>query len=98
GGTTYTMLPQAVSALRGLRVELPRMREYHQRAVNVAQRMLPLGITPFPHPPHTNAFRIYLPGEPDQVNRRLISFMELEGVSVCPPFEPADVPGQVWTE
>ena len=98
GGTIFTMLPNAVTALRGLREQLPRMREYQSRAVNLAQRLLPAGITPFPHPPHTNAFRIYVEGDADQVNQRTISFMELEGVAVCPPFEPADAPGWVWTE
>ena len=52
----------------------------------------------FPDPPHTNAFRVYAPGEAGEVNERLISFMEREQVVVCSPMQAADVPGQVWTE
>lgn len=98
GGTLVTMLPSALSGLRGLREELPRMGEYHARAVNLAQRLLPEGITARPYPPHTNQFRLYLPADPESLNRRLIAFMELEDVAVCPPFEPADAPGWAWTE
>ena len=36
GGTLFSLLPYAVAALRGLDTELPRMPEYHERAVVLA--------------------------------------------------------------
>ena len=38
------MLPYAVSALRGLREELPRMSEYHELAVAMAELLAAKGI------------------------------------------------------
>jgi len=50
GGTLWTMLPCAVSALRGLRDELPRMAEYHQRALEMAELLAAKGFRIFPGP------------------------------------------------
>jgi len=50
GGTLWTMLPYAVSALRGLRDELPRMAEYHQLALEMAELLAAKGFRIFPGP------------------------------------------------
>ena len=50
GGTLWTMLPYAVSALGGLRDELPRMAEYHQRALEMAELLAAKGFRIFPGP------------------------------------------------
>jgi threonine aldolase len=60
GGTLWTMFPYAVSALRGLREELPRMAEYHQRAVEMAGLLAARGIRTFPERPHSNGFRLFV--------------------------------------
>ena len=44
GGTLFSLLPYALAALRGLDRELPRMAEYHERAVILAERLAAHGI------------------------------------------------------
>jgi len=98
GGTLVTMLPFAVSALRGLRAELPRMAEYHERAVELATALTGAGLTVFPDPPHANAFRLHIEQSHTTLMERLCEFMERERIAVSPPWQPADVPGWSWTE
>jgi threonine aldolase len=99
GGTLFTMLPYAVSALRGLREELPRMAEYHQRALEMADLLAARGIRTFPRRPHCNAFRIFLEAPGDVVAERVVTVMEREHLAVTPPWgDSEDVPGWSWTE
>jgi hypothetical protein len=60
------MFPYALAAREGLRSELPRMPEYHARAVAIvaALRGLP-GVAASPDPPACNAFAVHLDGERD---------------------------------
>jgi threonine aldolase len=98
GGTLATLMPYAVSALRGLREELPRLPEYHALALALAAELPRRGIRVFPEPPHTNAFRLFAPFPQLEINERIVSFMEREGTTLTPPWEAADVPGWSWTE
>jgi threonine aldolase len=99
GGTLFTMLPYAVSALRGLRDELPRMAEYHRRALEMAELLSARGIRTFPRRPHCNAFRIFLEAPGDVVTERVVTVMERERLAVTPPWHDSeDVPGWSWTE
>jgi threonine aldolase len=99
GGTLWTMLPYAVSALRGLRTELPRMAEYHHRAIEMAELLATKGIRTFPQRPHCNAFRIFLEAPGDVVGERVVTVMERERLVVTPPWgDSEDVPGWSWTE
>ena len=99
GGTLWTMLPYAVSALRGLREELPRMAEYHGRAREMAELLAAKGIRTFPQRPHSNAFRIFVEAPGDIVNERVVAVMEGERLAVTPPWgNSEDVPGWSWTE
>jgi hypothetical protein len=93
------MLPYAVSALRGLRTELPRMAEYHHRAIEMAELLATKGIRTFPQRPHCNAFRIFLEAPGDVVGERVVTVMERERLVVTPPWgDSEDVPGWSWTE
>ena len=99
GGTLWTMLPYAVSALRGIRDELPRMAEYHQRAVEMAELLAARGIRTFPDRPHCNAFRLFLEVPGDVVTERVVAVMERERLAVTPQWgDSEDVPGWSWTE
>jgi threonine aldolase len=99
GGTLWTMLPYAVSALRGLRDELPRMAEYHQRAVDIAELLAAKGIRTLPERPHCNAFRLVVEASGDVVTDRVVTVMEQERLAVTPTWRDADdVPGWSWTE
>jgi threonine aldolase len=99
GGTLWTMLPYAVSALRGLRDELPRMAEYHRRALEMAELLAAKGIRTFPESPHCNAFRIFVQAPGNVVTERVITVMEGEHLAVTSPWRDSqDVPGWSWTE
>jgi threonine aldolase len=99
GGTLWTMLPYAVSALRGLRDELPRMAEYHERAVELAALLAAKGIRTFPERPHCNAFRVFVEAPGDVMTERVVTVMERERLAVTPPWRDSeDVPGWSWTE
>ncbi len=98
GGTLVTMLPFAASALEGVRDQLPRMGEYHERAVELATALKGAGLTVFPDPPHANAFRVHVEENHTTLLERLCAFMERERIAVSPPWQPADVPGWSWSE
>ena len=98
GGTLFSLMPFAVAALRGLDRELPRMAEYHEHAVLLAQRLEAHGIRVTPQPPHTNAFRIHLERPAADLDERRVVAMESERVRLSPPWNAADVPGWSWTE
>ena len=98
GGTLFSLLPYAVAALRGLDRELPRMAEYHQRAVALAQRLEAHGIRVSPSPPHTTAFRIHVQRVVDDLDERRVVAMEREHVALTPPWRASDVPGWSWAE
>ena len=98
GGTLFTLLPYAVAALRGLERELPRMSEYHERAVALAARLEAHGIRVSPSPPHSTAFRIHVERDVDDVNERRVSAMEREHLALTPRWAASEVPGWSWTE
>ena len=98
GGTVFTMMPQAVLGLRGLREQLPRMAEFHARALELAGLLSERGLRVFPEPPHTNAFRVYAERDRLDIIERVVLAREQDQVSVSPPWESADVPGWSWTE
>jgi threonine aldolase len=98
GGTLMTLMPYALSALRGLREELPRVPEYRARALEIAAALPGHGIRVFPEPPHTNAFRLFAPVTEAEVNERILAFMQRERTALTPPWLAADVPGWSWTE
>jgi threonine aldolase len=98
GGTLYSLHPYAVAALRGLRLELPRMADYHRRAVELAGALRDRGLGVTPDPPHTNAFRVHVPRPAAEVDERVVSLMERERVALTPSFRDADTPGWSWTE
>jgi threonine aldolase len=98
GGTLFTLMPYALSALRGLREELPRVPAHHARALELAAALPSRGIRVFPEPPHTNAFRLFAPVRHAELNERLVTFMEREHTVLTPLWQPADVPGWSWTE
>ncbi len=98
GGTLYSLMPYAVAALRGLDRELPRMAEYHSRAIQLAAALAAHGIQVSPSPPHTNAFRIHVQRDVADLDERRLSAMEHDHLAPSPRWAAADVPGWSWTE
>lgn len=98
GGTLFSMLPYALAGLYGLRTQLPKMGEYHARAVELAAAFEDRGFRIFPQPPHTNAFRLFVDQPEDAVNERLVSRLEDDHLALLPPVRPGDMPGTSWAE
>ena len=64
GATLFRMYPYAVAAREGLRTELPRMPQYHARAVKLTEALRDVpGVAVSPDPPSCNAFVVHLDGE-----------------------------------
>jgi threonine aldolase len=97
GGTVYRTTPEAVAALVGLRDRLPLMGDCVRWARLLAAD-LPSHVTVHPPVPHTGTFRLHAAGAPDEVNGRLLSFLEEHGLALTPPWSPTDEPGRVVCE
>lgn len=64
GATLFRMYPYAIAAREGLRAELPRMPQYHARAVELAAALRDVpGVAVSPDPPACNAFVVHIDGE-----------------------------------
>jgi threonine aldolase len=98
GGNVPTLFPYAVSARHGLRTVLPRMGEFHARAVELAAGLADKGFRVFPEVPHTNSFRVYVPRPAEELEAAAVRRMEATREAISPPWEQADVPGWSWTE
>ena len=98
GGTLYRSTPEAVAALVGLRDLLPRMAECLAWARALAVELVEVGLTANPVVPHTPTFQVFAPGVPDEVNERLIAFLERERLQLCGPWAASDEPGRIRTE
>ncbi|MET8573034.1 beta-eliminating lyase-related protein [Streptomyces sp. NPDC004783] len=105
GGTVFQQFPTALSALAGLRRELPRLPEYvtHARVVAAALREgLAAAGVPWarvhPEVPHTHEFQVWLPYEPDVVGEAALRQGEETGtVLFSAPWDEAG-PGIAVTE
>jgi threonine aldolase len=98
GGTLIGMTAYALGALRGLRTELPRMAEYHDRAVALAAALAARGVRVFPEAPHTNAFRIFAPSAAELASERLLDLMEQEKTLLSYLWTDTEVPGWSFVE
>lgn len=78
GAHPYTDYPYALAALLGLRRHLPRMREYHDRATEVAQALAKAGFRVTS--PQTNAFQLELPTSPESAAAASERIAETSGV------------------
>jgi threonine aldolase len=68
GSLPYRIYPYALAAREGLRTELPRMPEYHARAVEIAAALRGIpGVAISPDPPVCNAFAVHLHGAEDEL-------------------------------
>ena len=98
GGTLFGMTPYAVGALLGLRRELPRMGEYLATARGLAASFAARGFRVHPEVPHTCTFEVYADGRADEVNERLVAFVERTGVQLSGLWRQTDDPGTVVAE
>jgi hypothetical protein len=98
GGTLFGMTPYALSALVGLRDELPQIGDSVAWARALADELVGRGLRLQPAPPHTNTFLVFADGDADTITGRVVAFMEREGVAPSGPWRPAQAPGVAMTE
>jgi threonine aldolase len=97
GGTIFRTTPEAVAALVGLRDRLPMMADCVAWAQSMAAA-LPPHVTVQPPVPHTGTFRLYAAGEPDEVNARLLAYVQQRSLALTPPWTATTEPGRVTCE
>jgi threonine aldolase len=94
GGTLVTQFPAVVAAHRGLDEVLPRIPSYVEHARDVAAALTGLQhVRVFPHPPHTNAFRIFFEADHEALATAALAHAEEYQVWTWTRFWPAEVPG-----
>lgn len=98
GGSLFMLAPYAVAARLGLRTLLPRMGEFHERAVEMASALGAAGFRVLPDPPRTNSFRVFAERPADEIELAGLRRMEETKEAICPRWRAADVPGWSWTE
>ncbi|MFE6178300.1 threonine aldolase family protein [Streptomyces sp. NPDC056464] len=105
GGTIFQQFPTALSALAGLRRELPRLPEYvaHARVVAAALRegFAAAGVPwtrVHPEPPHTNEFQVWLPYDADTLAEAAIRQAEETKTVLFAGGWEAKGPGLAFTE
>ncbi|HEX4834420.1 MAG TPA: beta-eliminating lyase-related protein [Trebonia sp.] len=96
GGTIYRTTAEAVSALVGLRDQLPALGATVQFARDLAAA-LPPAVTPAPGVPHINHFQVHAAGDADAVNRRVLALIGEHRVGL-PGWRPSPEPGRVTAE
>jgi threonine aldolase len=79
-GNVFTLHPFVLSALHGLRMQLPRMPEYRERALTLAAglRAVP-GWRVAPEVPQVNAFQLHLPISPERLREGLLDVARADG-------------------
>jgi threonine aldolase len=96
GGTLFRSTAEAVSALAGLRDELPRIPDTVAWAQALAAA-LPDGFAVQPAVPQTNQFLLFAGGGADEVNERTLAYVEQHRVGL-PAWSATTDPGRISTE
>jgi threonine aldolase len=79
-GNVYTLYPFVLSALQGLRTQLPRMPAYRERARAVAVLLAAEpGWRVAPELPQVNAFQLHLPVAPGALREAMLGVAQREG-------------------
>jgi threonine aldolase len=96
GGTVYHLTAEAVSALVGLKEQLPIVADTVAWA-RAFTAELPSFIAVQPGVPHTNQFLAYAAGNADAVNEQLLALIEEHRIGF-PAWHAAPEPGRITTE
>ena len=96
GGTVYHLTAEAVSALVGLKEQLPIVADTVAWARAFAAE-LPSFIAVQPAVPHANQFLAYAAGDADAVNEHVLGLIEEHHIGL-PAWHAAQEPGRITTE
>ncbi len=98
GGEMFQMTPYALSALLALRDELPRMGECAAWGREFAAAVAERGLRVWPEVPQSTMFLVYADRAPEDINERLLAFLERERTNLCARWRPTEVPGFAQSE
>jgi threonine aldolase len=94
GGRQWTMWPNAASALTGLRLRLPRMPAYREKALELAAALDGLeGATVLPSPPQTTMFHVVFARKAAAMQAAALQLAREDGVWTWGVFAETDVAG-----
>jgi threonine aldolase len=98
-GNVYTVFPYVLSALEGLRTQLPRMAAYRERARKLAAALAAQpGWRVLPEPPQVNAFQLHLPGRPDAIRQAMLDVARRERFWLGAACTASALPGHAMIE
>ncbi len=98
GAIPYRAYPYAVAAREGLRRELPRMAEYHARAVLIAAALRDVpGMGISADPPGCNAFAVFLRGDRTALVAARDAIEASHGIQLFGPNLAATADPRVWS-
>jgi threonine aldolase len=93
GGTLVSQAPLILAARRGLRLMLPRIAEFQNRAVALAEELSQIpGAHVVPLPPQTPMMHLYLPGSADALWQAALDLADKEGVWLIHRPSPSPIP------
>ncbi len=96
GGNLIHMYPLARSAELGLDRHLPRMADYHAKAVEIASLLAALpGVSVSPDPPHTNMMHVFFAGDRERLIAAAARVAEVHDLEVFTSLRATEVPG-IW--
>ncbi len=87
GGIPFRQFPAAISALDGLAKHLPHLKDYADRAREIAAAINRVeGAFTIPAVPHTNGFQIGMECDPETAEAALLQLTEESGIWIGPGF------------
>lgn len=94
GGNLFRLYPYVLTARRGLEQRLPRMAEYHRKALEIAEVLSAIpGIEVTPNPPHAHMMHVYLKGDKDRLEQAALEVSRRTGVWLFGSLIPTALPG-----
>lgn len=93
GGRLISLYPEILSARDGLRRYLPRMAAYRQRALEIASVLDEFdAVEVTPNPPHTNMMHVYVRGDAQAIDARMLDVAQETGIRIFASLTPTPVP------
>jgi threonine aldolase len=93
GGRMIRMFPMVVSAQRGLDDRLPRMRSYHEKAVEIADALRGVdGIEIVPNPPQTNMMHVFFRADAERLETAALEIARDTGIWIGERFAASPIP------
>lgn len=94
GGNLFHMYPYVLTARRGLELRLPRMTDYHCKALEIAGALSSIpGIEVTPNPPHAHMMHVYLKGDKERLEQAALDLSRRTGVWLFGSLASTALPG-----